>query len=328
MEYRLHILGSSSGSASLVTSGAVAIAQANDGAGSTRIPANCCGLVGLKPTRERLVNHDGTKFLPINMVYEGVLTRSVRDTAAFYAEAEKFYKNPKFPAIGNVTAPLKRRLKIAFFENPPIGETGHMHDDINRVQQETAKLLESLGHYVEMIPMPYNVEKMKQYYLNYYGFLAFMMIRFSPLMFGATIPPKEVEPFSYGLMKRFEKDIFKFPETLRVLKTKIKEKENELMSQYDVLMIPVTTLPTPKIGFFSPHLPPREIVEKTANFAPFPGMQNISGAPSICLPMGIDSNDMPVGVQFAATDGQERLLLELSYELEQAQPWRQMYDAS
>ena len=75
--------GSSSGSAALVASGVVPIAIANDGAGSTRLPASCCGLVGLKPTRDRLMPMFGTETLPVNIVYSGVLTRTVRDTAAF-----------------------------------------------------------------------------------------------------------------------------------------------------------------------------------------------------------------------------------------------------
>ena len=137
--------GSSSGSGALVASGVVSIAQANDGAGSTRIPAACCGLVGLKPSRNRLINYQGSDLMPINIVYQGVLTRSVRDTAAFYAEAEKYYKNSKLPAIGHVKDPLKRRLKIAFMENPPEGSAGRVDEDTYKVMMDTAKLMESMG---------------------------------------------------------------------------------------------------------------------------------------------------------------------------------------
>ncbi len=167
--------GSSSGSAALVASGVVPIATANDGAGSTRIPAGCCGLVGLKPSRHRLVPMDGSQLMPLQIVYEGVLTRSVRDTALFYAEAEKFFHNPKLPKMGLVKDPLKQRLRIAFFANPAKGKLGHQDEDTQRVQKETARLLESLGHKVEEVPLPYDIDHMGVHYINYYGFLAYMV---------------------------------------------------------------------------------------------------------------------------------------------------------
>src|SRR5690348_9304549 len=105
---------SSSGSAAFVAAGAVPIAHANDGGGSIRIPASCNGLVGLKPTRGRLPLDKETARMPLHIVANGVVTRSVRDTAAFFREAERIYRNPKLPAIGDVTAPGSQRLRIAF----------------------------------------------------------------------------------------------------------------------------------------------------------------------------------------------------------------------
>lgn len=85
--------GSSGGSAALVAAGVVPIAHGNDGGGSIRIPASCCGLVGLKQSRDRLVNMEAGRYLPVNILHEGVLTRMVRDTAHFFHAAEQFYKN-------------------------------------------------------------------------------------------------------------------------------------------------------------------------------------------------------------------------------------------
>ncbi len=93
---------SSGGSAALVAAGAVPIAHANDGGGSIRIPAACCGLVGLKASRGRHCEKPAVRHLPVNLINEGVVTRSVRDTAHFFAEAEKYYRNPKLPEIGLV----------------------------------------------------------------------------------------------------------------------------------------------------------------------------------------------------------------------------------
>ncbi len=318
--------GSSSGSAALVASGVVPIAIANDGAGSTRLPASCCGLVGLKPTRDRLKPMFGTETLPVNIVYSGVLTRTVRDTAAFYAAAEQYYRNSKLPELGHVLLPVNRRLRIAFFENLPDGRQGHMDEDTYRVQLETAKLLESLGHKVEMIKVPVNIEELTVHYLNYYGFLSYMTSNFGRLVLGSKVDKSVLEPFTLGLMNTFSKNKLALPGSLRTLKRVAEKTERDIEKDFDLVMTSVTTKTTPKIGYFSPTLSYEEIAYRAADFASFLPLFNISGSPAISLPLGVASNGMPVGVQFAAPYGQDRLLLELALELESAQPFRQIYN--
>ena len=104
---------SSSGSGAFVAAGVVPIAHANDGGGSIRIPAACNGIVGLKPSRGRLPLDAELRRMPVGIVTNGVLTRSVRDTAAFYREAERIWRNPKLAPIGDVTGPGRQRLRIA-----------------------------------------------------------------------------------------------------------------------------------------------------------------------------------------------------------------------
>lgn len=318
--------GSSSGSGAMVASGVVPIAHANDGAGSTRIPAACCGLIGLKPSRQRLMNFEGAEFMPINIGYQGVLTRSVRDTAAFYSEAEKFYKNPKLPSIGHVKEPLKKRLKVAFIESSLPGEPGHLDEDTNRVLLETAALLESLGHYVEQIRIPVDIDEMRTHYLNYYGFMAFMLTKMGRLMVKTKIDTDNLEPFSYGLSNTFMRNILDFPKSVSTLKNTMANLEETLMGKYDILLTPVTSISTPEIGYLSPLLSSKEILKRASYYAPFPGMQNVSGSPAISLPVGRDSKGLPLGMQFAAAFGQDALLLELAYELETAQQWKHLYE--
>lgn len=319
--------GSSSGSSALVAAGVVPIAVANDGAGSTRLPAACCGLVGLKASRDRLYPIHGTEGLPVQITYNGVVTRSVRDTAAFYAAAERYYHNRKLPRLGHVQAPLQRRLRIAFFDNLPSGRQGHMDADTFRVQLETARLLESLGHTVESVPLPLDVEAMTGHYINYYGFLSFLTVRFGRFVHGAPVDASVLEPFTTGLMQTFARDFYKLPGSLLALRRAVRKTEQELGTRYDAIMTCVTTKTTPKLGYFSPALPYEEVARRAADFASFLPMFNFSGAPAISLPLGMATDGMPVGVQFAAPYGQDALLLELALELEAARPWKTLANA-
>lgn len=318
--------GSSSGSAALVASGVVPIATANDGAGSIRIPAACCGLVGLKPTRHRLVPMDGSELMPLQIVYEGVLTRTVRDTAAFFAAAEKFYKNPKLPQLGNVQHASKKKLRIVFFQNPPAGKGAHQDADTHRVQNETAQLLRELGHTVEQQKMPVDVETMTEHYLLYYGFLAYMVSHHGLLVLGTKVNHDVLEPFTLGLSKKFKDNKLKLPRSIKMLR-QVGADTEKLFDTYDIIMTPVLAHITPEIGHFSPNLSYEEVSKRAVDFATYCGLQNITGSPAISLPMGKTENGMPVAVQLSAPFGLDQRLLELAYELEDAKPWGMLYQS-
>ncbi len=318
--------GSSSGSGALVASGVVPIASANDGAGSIRIPAACCGLVGLKPTRHRLVPMDGSELMPLQIVYEGVLTRTVRDTAAFFAEAEKFYKNPKLPKLGHVTKSSGKKLRIVFFENPASGKGAHQDADTYRVQLETVALLQSLGHTVEQVPIPIDVETMTEHYLLYYGFLAYMLSHHGRLVLGAKVNHDVLEPFTLGLSKKFKNNKMGLPRSIKMLR-KVGADTEKLFESYDIIMTPVLAHTTPEIGHFSPTLSYEEVSKRAVEFATYCGLQNITGSPAISLPMGKTENGMPVAVQFSAPFGLDQRLLELAYEVEEAKPWGMIYNS-
>lgn len=141
---------------------------------------------------------EGSQLMPLQIVYQGVLTRTVRDTAAFYAEAEEFYRHKKLPELGHVKHAGKQRLRIAFFENPAKGKIGHQDADTYRTQLETAALLQSLGHHVEQIPMPIDIDAMSVHYLNYYGFMAYVITHWGKLIVNAKVDHGELEPFTMG----------------------------------------------------------------------------------------------------------------------------------
>lgn len=317
--------GSSSGSAAMVASGVVPIATANDGAGSIRIPAGCCGLVGLKPTRKRLKYMDGTNMLPLQIVHEGVLTRTVRDTAAFYASAEKYYYNPQLPEMGYIKNPSEKKLRIVFFENVQPGKIGHQDDDTYRVQNETAKLLQGNGHHVEQIPLFVDIDFMSDHFLNYYGFLAYMMSYYGRMVVQAKVDKSQLEPFTIGLADRFRNHKINTLKSMKLLH-KISKESERIFKKYDLIMLPVTSHKTPELGYFSPHLSYEEITRRAVVYASYTALQNVSGSPALSLPLGTDSNNMPLGVHFGAPYGQEKRLIELAYELEEARPWKYIFN--
>ncbi len=310
--------GSSGGSAAMVASGVVPIAHGNDGGGSIRIPAACCGLVGLKPTRYRLISAPEFKRLPINVVFEGVVTRTVRDTALFMAEAEKYYTNPRLSSLGLVTHPGKRRLRIATITNA-IGDIV-VEDEVIDAVQSTAKLCEQLGHHIDEIPIPFT-DQMGDDFILYYSFLFFMLHRFGKILLSRDFDSSQLEPLTLGISKWFLTHIFSFPFATMRLRKAIKVTES-IFQKYDVILCPVLASKTVKNGtLLDPELPFDVAFERIRQYAPFTALQNITGEPAISLPLGMSQDGLPIGVQFAAPMGHDRVLLELSFEIEHAKPW-------
>ena len=143
---------SSGGSAALVAAGVVPIAHANDGGGSIRIPAATCGLVGLKPTRGREIFDAHASSMPVNIVSNGVLTRTVRDTAAFLAQVERYRPAPQLRPVGLVEGPAKRRLRIGLVMRSLPGIP--VDEDTRKAVENTARILADLGHSVREIGLP------------------------------------------------------------------------------------------------------------------------------------------------------------------------------
>jgi len=310
--------GSSGGSAAMVASGVVPIAHGNDGGGSIRIPASCCGLVGLKPTRYRLISAPEFKWLPINVVFEGVLTRTVRDTALFMAEAEKYYANPRLSSLGLVTHPGKKRLRIAMITGA-IGDIA-VEDEVIGAVRSTAELCGQLGHHIDEITIPFT-DQLGDDFILYYSFLFFMLHRFGKIMLSRDFDSSRLEPLTLGTSRWFLTHFLSFPFAIIRLKKAIAVTES-IFKKYDVILCPVLASKTIKNGrLLDPELPFDVAFDRIRRYAPFTALQNITGEPAISLPLGMSRDGMPIGVQFAAPTGHDRVLLELSFELELAKPW-------
>src|SRR6201997_5311037 len=199
---------SSSGSGAFVAAGVVPIAHANDGGGSIRIPAACNGLVGLKPSRGRLPLDPELRRMPVGIVANGVLTRSVRDTAAFYREAERIWHNPKLAPIGEVTRPGRQRLRIAVLTRSVQRECGA---GVRELTLKTAALFEELGHRVERIDEPPVPPTFVDDFVLYWGFLALAQVRSGKHVFGDTFDRERLDCLTLGLQRHTSRNIHRLP---------------------------------------------------------------------------------------------------------------------
>jgi len=313
--------GSSGGSAALVAAGVVPIAHANDGGGSIRIPAACCGVIGMKPSRGRHAVDPIVRLLPINILSEGVVTRSVRDTAHYMAEMERIHPGI-LPPIGLVQHGHIRPRRIGLLMH---SITHAKTDEVTQATiQETARLLESMGHHVEEIPFPVSHSFTEDFTL-YWGMLAYLLSTLGNKIFGKSFDPSQLDNLTHGLASHYRKRLHHTPFALRRLKQAAHESMT-VFQQYDAILTPVTAYSAPELGYLSPAQPFEQHFDRLLQFASFTPLQNVAGSPAISLPMGATDQGVPVGVQLTGAIGSERMLLELAYALESAKPWRRIQD--
>jgi amidase len=309
--------GSSGGSAALVAAGVVPMAHANDGGGSIRIPAACCGVVGLKPSRERLPTVSYADKLPVNLLAEGVVSRTVADTAAFYLEAEKHYAHCPLPPIGKVEGPNRKRRRIALCTEHPLGDA--CHPEVIGAVERVAKTCETLGHAIEILPSPVSGQMAEDFFL-YWARLAAAANYLGRFAFGREFDRDRLEPLTYQLSRHYVTRIWRSPGAIRRLR-KFGRDYQHLFSRYDLILTPVLATPPVELGYLALDLDFPTALERLRHYAAFTPPQNVSGTPAVSLPLGQSSAGLPIGVQFAAGLGEERCLLEIAFELEQAMPW-------
>lgn len=313
---------SSSGSAAFVAAGVVPIAHANDGGGSIRIPAACNGLVGLKPSRGRLPQDKTSRQMPVRIVHDGVLTRSVRDTAAFYREAERIWRNRSLTPIGAVSGPGRERLRIAVV-------TRSVKRDSSPVVRDhalkTAALLEDLGHrvtYLDGNPVP---ESFADDFLLYWASLAMALVRTGRRMFGPTFDRTRLDSLTLGLDRHATRNLHRLPLAISRL-SRLRKVTAKFYQDYDILLTPTLADETPVIGHLDPSAGYEQVMDRLIDWVAFTPLQNATGEPAVSLPVAQSAAGMPIGMMFSAPVGEERRLLELAYEVEAAKPWARIQD--
>ena len=238
---------SSGGSAALVAAGVVPIAHANDGGGSIRIPAACAGLVGLKPSRHRHIDGEQARRLPINMISEGVVTRSVRDTAAFLAAAEDYWRSPALAPIGEVHGPANRRLRVGVVLDALNGAP--VDSQTRAAVEQTAILLEKAGHIVEPMTLP-ATEQFAADFLQYWALLADLASSTGKLAFDRSFDMARLDGLTVGLRQHHRQNLRTTPGALRRLR-KLSKTTDLRPTRSFTRSAPMS----PKIGYLSPTVP-------------------------------------------------------------------------
>ena len=307
---------SSAGSAALVAAGAVPIAHANDGGGSIRIPASVNGLVGLKPSRGRLAQDPMMRQMPVRIVSDGVLTRSVRDTAAFYREAERVYRDLRLPPIGDVRRPGRARLRVAVVTEG-IGTSAT--PEVADLTWKTAALLEELGHRVTPVDLPLP-ESLRDDFLLYWSMLALFTVRTGRRTFGRTWDAGQLDNLTQGLAEHSRRHAQRLPLAIARLRA-LPRRTRAFFDQHDVVLTPTLARPTPEIGHLAPTQDYDTIIARLVDWVAFTPLHNVTGDPAVSLPLATTSNGLPLGMMLGAGTGREATLLELALELEEARPW-------
>ena len=313
---------SSAGSGAFVAAGAVPMSHANDGGGSIRIPAACNGLVGLKATRGRIPSDKVHREMPVKIVHDGVLSRSVRDTAAFIRESERVYRNLKLPPIGDVKGPGKKRLRIALVTDSIGGRV--TDEETAQAVLHTAGLLEELGHTIEVADAPVP-DTFEGDFLAYWSMLALFLSTTGKRTFNHTYDMSLNDNLTKGLARHAAKNSWRLP--LAIARLNLSRRNSEkFFADHDAVLTPTLSLVTPELGWLNPSQSFETVMDRLLEWVSFTPLQNATGDPAISLPMGTSSKGLPIGVQLAAGQGHDRRLLELAYELERAQPFARIQD--
>ena len=315
--------GSSGGSAAAVAAGLVGAALGSDGAGSIRIPAAWCGLFGMKPQRGRVSMAPRARpwyGLSVN----GVLTRSVADSALFYDVAsgaiEADSDRAPAPAVPFVTAAAMPPgpLRLAYSTRVPLGVISSLDADARRALEETVELLRSLGHQVTERDPEYGADAIPAVIVRY--------LRGTHDDAGALPHPERLERRTRAMARLGGLIPATLLERSLAGEAELARRLNRVFEDHDVLLTPSTATPPPRIG----QLQGRGALwtlNAVAGMVPYNGVWNVTGQPAASVPAGFGADGLPRGVQLVGRANDEATLLSLAGQLEAERPWAQQRPA-
>lgn len=321
--------GSSGGAAAAVAAGIVPAAHGGDGAGSIRIPASCCGVFGLKPSRGRITLGPALGDSTGGIVNEHVLTLTVRDSAALLDATRGGMPGDPYtapdPAQGDYAALLRskpRRLRIAFTTHSLLGTP--VATDCVRATLDAARLCEDLGHEVVEQGPSINGDVYATYYKRFWAMTATRAITAlaretgqAPETLAAEVEPFNQYLFSVGSRVRaadYLVDLNWFHGTGRNLAG--------FLDDFDIWLTPTLGSPPPKLGHFdAERYGGAEVMERFLQFLAFTTFANMAGLPAMSVPLYWTDQGLPVGTQFTGRFNDEGTLFQLAGQLEEARPW-------
>jgi amidase len=311
--------GSSGGAAAAVVCGMGQLASGSDGGGSIRIPASCCGVFGLKPSRGRMVGTRGDN-RPLSLSVSHVHTRTVRDSAAMFAAIEDAAPGSRHPPVGLVTAPLRRRLRVGLVVDGGTGKAPSA--EVRAATESAAALMRQLGHAVIPTAWPMGREFINDFLLLWAEGAA----EFADAIAGFAGRPVDadlLEPFSLGLVRMWKNAPPAAPREAFARLQKAAQAYDPWFAsnRFDVVMSPVLAWAPPPLGAVGPTVPFDTLIERLTEYVGYTTYHNVAGAPAMSVPLHWTDSGLPVGTQFAARTGGEGLLFQLAYQLEAARPW-------
>ncbi|MFT4585133.1 MAG: amidase [Gammaproteobacteria bacterium] len=319
--------GSSGGAGAAVASGMVSVAHANDGGGSTRVPAAACGLVGLKGTRGR--NPLGPDYGDIGaagLLSEHVVTRTVLDNALMLdvtAGADvgaPFYPPPPLRPFAQEVGADLGRLRIAFSDQPVIATD--VDPECRAAVREIAKLCEELGHdVVEAKPVAASDNFHKNFTTVWLGMVGWMIRDWER----RTGRKAEQDLFERHTWKMYSLDAKTHPSDFLMAVQDLQVYAREIapfFDQYDVWLTPTLTRTAPPLGWFNfDPKNPHQATERMEQYPRFTSLANVTGQPAISLPLCWSKSGLPIGIQFMGRYADEATLFRIASQMETARPW-------
>jgi amidase len=300
-----------------VAAGLVPLAQGSDGGGSIRIPASCCGLVGLKPTRGRI---SGAPMYgdPVGLATSGPLARTVRDAAALLdvlagrAVGDPFWAPAGTESFLAATDREPGRLRVARFSAPVIAHAA-VHPEAVAAWESTSLLLESLGHEVADVPVPLPETAVPVFETCWAVLTALSVVPpdrehlLRPLTRWLTERGRAVSGPEFGLA---------IGEMRRLAAGAL-----AALAPYDLVLTPTLAQPPLPVGALRDDADPAADFEAQKAFTPWTSAWNVTGMPAVSLPLHWTADGLPIGVMLAARPAEEALLLSVAAQVEAAVPW-------
>ncbi len=319
--------GSSGGAAAAVAAGVVPIAHASDGGGSIRIPAACCGVVGLNPSRGRITGAPSRQDSLFGLAREFVVCRSVRDAAAALDALAG-------PGLGDpfvIQAPVRsyrdafnaptEKLRIGLCRTP-WGDTGIV-DDVAAAFEDVARALAEAGHELVEVAPPVSINLVQRAVNGLFN-LSLVGLPNAADALNRTLDESYLEPVTlrlYELARAYSSaEVNAIFEAGRDLRVRIAQ----VFDDVDLLLTPTLPRPAEIHGLYAttnPALSAADFMQGDADLFQFLGVFNVTGQPSISLPLAQSNDDMPIGLQLVARFADEDLLIRIARDLERAMPW-------